>query len=136
MTGRRPVSPVGRHPGSRTFRHHSPPGGLHVLQPQAPQNVPGQHLLRTEGVHEAAWWWMLEYDEQRPKIPQDPRGDLTPAEVRQRYEESSTFALCAWRGSLWNLLISRAGSAVTRGPRSVQSSRRHGVIPAHRTPGS
>ncbi|WP_295362487.1 integrase core domain-containing protein [Arenimonas sp.] len=44
------------------------------------------------GFREAAWWWMLEYNEQRPH---DSLGDLTPAEVRQQYEESSTFALCA-----------------------------------------
>src|SRR5690606_9176550 len=45
-----------------------------------------------EDVREAAWWWMLEYNEQRPH---DSLGDMTPAEVRQQYEESSTFALCA-----------------------------------------
>ncbi|MFN7520942.1 MAG: pseudouridine synthase [Lysobacteraceae bacterium] len=41
---------------------------------------------------EDTWWWMLEYNEQRPH---DSLGDLTPAEVCQQYEESSTFALCA-----------------------------------------
>src|SRR5690606_29975112 len=57
------------------------------------EEVLDQYLFRRlEDVREAAWWWMLEYNEQRPH---DSLGDLTPAEVRQQYEESSTFALCA-----------------------------------------
>ena len=57
------------------------------------EEVLDQYLFRRlEDVREAAWWWMLEYNEQRPH---DSLGDMTPAEVRQQYEESSTFALCA-----------------------------------------
>lgn len=38
--------------------------------------VLSQHLFaRIDDVHEAAWWWMLEYNEQRPH---DSLGDLTP----------------------------------------------------------
>lgn len=32
-------------------------------------------------LREAAWWWMLEYNEQRPH---DSLGDLTPVEYRQQ----------------------------------------------------
>ena len=57
------------------------------------EEVLDQYLFRRlEDVREAAWRWMLEYNEQRPH---DSLGDLTPVEVRQKYEESSTFALCA-----------------------------------------
>jgi putative transposase len=57
------------------------------------EEVLDQYLFRRlEDVREAAWWWMLEYNEQRSH---DSLGDLTPAEVRQQYEESSTYALCA-----------------------------------------
>lgn len=45
-----------------------------------------------DDVREAAWRWMAEYNEQRPH---DSLGDLTPAEFRQRFAESSTFALSA-----------------------------------------
>ena len=42
-----------------------------------------QHLFaRLEEVREAAYWWMLEYNEERPH---DSLGDLTPAEYRQRF---------------------------------------------------
>lgn len=57
------------------------------------EDVLDPHLFRRlEDVREAAWLWMAKYNEQRPH---DSLGDLTPAEFRKRYTESSTFALCA-----------------------------------------
>lgn len=57
-----------------------------------------QHLfLRLDDVREAAHWWTIEYNEQRPH---DSLGDLTPAECRQQIAGSSTFDVSAWRGSL------------------------------------
>lgn len=50
-----------------------------------------QHLfLRLEDVREAAYWWMLEYNEQRPH---DSLGNLTPSEYRQKLARSSDFEL-------------------------------------------
>jgi putative transposase len=47
-----------------------------------------QHLfLRLEDVREAVYWWMIEYNEQRPH---DSLGDLTPLEHRQQLAGSST----------------------------------------------
>ncbi|WP_396661413.1 integrase core domain-containing protein [Methylocaldum szegediense] len=52
-----------------------------------------QHLFtRLDDVREAAYWWMLEYNEERPH---DSLGDLTPAEYRQRVAGSSTFEMPA-----------------------------------------
>ena len=52
-----------------------------------------QHLFtRLDDVREAAYWWMLEYNQQRPH---ESLGDLTPAEYRQQHAGSSTSALCA-----------------------------------------
>jgi putative transposase len=52
-----------------------------------------QHLfLRLEDVREAVYWWMIEYNEQRPH---DSLGDLTPLEHRQQVAGSSTFEVSA-----------------------------------------
>jgi putative transposase len=57
------------------------------------EEVLDQHLFATlDDVREAAWWWMQEYNEQRPH---DALGDLTPAEYRQHAARSSTFELSA-----------------------------------------
>jgi len=50
-----------------------------------------QYLFaRLEDVREATYWWMIEYNEQRPH---DSLGDLTPLERRQQSAGSSTFAV-------------------------------------------
>jgi putative transposase len=47
-----------------------------------------QHLfVRLEDVREAAYWWMLEYNEERPH---DSLGDLTPVEFAQVARNSSS----------------------------------------------
>lgn len=52
-----------------------------------------QHLfLRLEDVREAVYWWMIDYNEQRPH---DSLGDLTPTECRQQAAESSTSEVSA-----------------------------------------
>jgi len=57
------------------------------------EEVLDQHLFtRLDDVREAAYWWMLEYNEERPH---DSLGDLTPAEYRQRVAGSSTFEMPA-----------------------------------------
>ena len=57
------------------------------------EEVLDQHLFtRLDDVREAAYWWMLEYNEERPH---DSLGDLTPAECRQRVAGSSTFEMPA-----------------------------------------
>jgi putative transposase len=57
------------------------------------EEVLDQHLfLRLNDVREAAHWWMIEYNEQRPH---DSLGDLTPAERRQQAARSSTFEVSA-----------------------------------------
>ena len=62
---------------NRTFRHE----------------VLDQHLFaRLEDVREAAWWWMLEYNEQRPH---DSLGDMTPSKYRQQVASGSTFEVSA-----------------------------------------
>ena len=51
-----------------------------------------QHLFtRLDDVREAAYWWMLEYNEERPH---DSLGDMTPVEYRQA-ARSSTFEMSA-----------------------------------------
>jgi putative transposase len=53
------------------------------------EEVLDPHLfLRLDDVREAAHWWMIEYNEQRPH---DALGDLTPVEHRQQVAGSSTF---------------------------------------------
>ena len=57
------------------------------------EEVLDQHLfLRLEDVREAAWWWMLEYNEERPH---DSLGELTPAEFRQQHAGNSTSEVSA-----------------------------------------
>ena len=57
------------------------------------EEVLDQYLfLRLEDVREAAYWWTIEYNEQRPH---DSLGDLTPVEYRQRAAKSSTFEVSA-----------------------------------------
>jgi putative transposase len=52
-----------------------------------------QHLfLRIDDVREAAYWWTIEYNEQRPH---DSLGGLTPSEYRQQTAGSSTFEVSA-----------------------------------------
>lgn len=52
-----------------------------------------QHLfLRIQDVREAAWWWMIEYNEERPH---DSLDDLTPLEYRQKVAGGSTSELSA-----------------------------------------
>ena len=46
-----------------------------------------QHLfVRLEDVREAAYWWMLQYNEERPH---DSLGDLTPVEYSQLARDST-----------------------------------------------
>jgi putative transposase len=58
------------------------------------EEVLDQHLFRNlEDVREAVWWWMLDYNEQRPH---DALGGLTPAEFHQPpTARMSTFKLSA-----------------------------------------
>ena len=57
------------------------------------EEILDQHLFaRLDDVREAAYWWMLEYNEERPH---DSLGDLTPAEYRQRFAGNSTFEVPA-----------------------------------------
>ena len=56
------------------------------------EEVLDQHLFtRLDDVREAAYWWMLEYNEERPH---DSLGDMTPVEYRQA-ARSSTFEMSA-----------------------------------------
>jgi putative transposase len=57
------------------------------------EEVLDQHLFaRLEDVREAAYWWMLDYNEQRPH---ESLGDLTPTEYRQQAASGSTFEVSA-----------------------------------------
>ena len=57
------------------------------------EEVLDQHLWASiDDVREAAWWWMLEYNEERPH---DSLGDMTPVEYRHHVAEGSTYAVCA-----------------------------------------
>ena len=81
--------------------------GLRYIQPGKPnqnayierfnrtfrEEVLNQHLFaRIDDVREAAYWWTIEYNEQRPH---QSLGDRTPAEYRQQIAGSSTFAVSA-----------------------------------------
>ncbi len=57
------------------------------------EEVLDQHLFaRLEDVREAAHWWMIDYNEQRPH---ESLGNLTPSEYRQRVARSSTSEVSA-----------------------------------------
>ncbi len=57
------------------------------------EEVLDQHLFTSlEDVREATYWWMIEYNEERPH---NSLGNLTPLETRQKFAENSTFPLCA-----------------------------------------
>lgn len=52
-----------------------------------------QYLFASlDDVREATYWWMQEYNEERPH---DALNDLTPAEVRSQSVRTSTFELSA-----------------------------------------
>ena len=52
-----------------------------------------QHLfVRLDDVREAVYWWMIEYNEERPH---DSLANLTPAEHRRKFAGSSTLELSA-----------------------------------------
>lgn len=51
------------------------------------EEVLDAHLfLRLDDVREAAWWWMIEYNEERTH---DSLGEITPVEYGQRASGSS-----------------------------------------------
>lgn len=53
------------------------------------EEVLDQHLFTSlDDVREATYWWMIEYNEERPH---DSLGDMTPLEARQNYARNSTF---------------------------------------------
>lgn len=55
------------------------------------EEVLDQHLFTSlDEVREATYWWMIEYNEERPH---DSLGDLTPLEARQNYARNSTYNL-------------------------------------------
>lgn len=57
------------------------------------EDILDQYLfLRLQDVREAAYWWMIEYNEERPH---DSLGDLTPSEYRQQHARRSTSELPA-----------------------------------------
>ena len=57
------------------------------------EEILGQHLFaRLDDVREAAYWWMLEYNEERPH---ESLGNLAPSEYRHQRAGGSTFELCA-----------------------------------------
>ncbi len=55
------------------------------------EEVLDQYLFTSlDHVREATWWWMLEYNEERPH---DSLGDLTPKEAREQSTRNSIFEL-------------------------------------------
>ena len=57
------------------------------------EDVLDQYLFTSlEHVREATWWWMIEYNEERPH---DALGDMTPLEARQQSTRNSTYELYA-----------------------------------------
>ena len=57
------------------------------------EEVLDQYLFTSlEHVREATWWWMIEYNEERPH---DALGDMTPLEARQQAARNSIYELYA-----------------------------------------
>ena len=57
------------------------------------EEVLDQHLFaRLDDVREAAWWWMLQYNEERPH---DALGGMTPVEHRAKAASGSRNPLSA-----------------------------------------
>jgi len=57
------------------------------------EEVIDHHLfIRLEDIREAAYWWMIDYNEERPN---DALGGMTPAEYRNTFAGSSTFEVSA-----------------------------------------
>ena len=55
------------------------------------EEVLDQHLFATlDDVREATYWWMIEYNEERPH---DALGNMTPVEARLLAARNSTFEL-------------------------------------------
>lgn len=55
------------------------------------EEVLDRHLFaRLDDVREAVYWWMIEYNEERPH---DSLGDMTPSEYRSHYAGNSTLQL-------------------------------------------
>jgi len=55
------------------------------------EEVLDQYLFTSlDHVREATWWWMIEYNEDRPH---DSLGDMTPLEARQKSAGNSSFEL-------------------------------------------
>ena len=63
---------------------------IRAARPQLIEDEAGK-LVNEDDVREAAYWWMLEYNEERPH---DSLGDMTPLEYRQT-AEGSTFEMSA-----------------------------------------
>jgi len=59
--------------------------------PHLCEEVLDQYLFMSlDHVREATWWWMIEYNEERPH---DALGDLTPLEARQQSARNSIYEL-------------------------------------------
>ena len=57
------------------------------------EGVLDQYLFTSlEHVREATWWWMIEYNEERPH---HALGDMTPLEARYKLPRNSSYELYA-----------------------------------------